>query len=177
MGNLIEVGSDDLLITHLGAQDDGPSGPDGNGFLAGGVDVGLWSADGSTLLASARVLSGDPLTGTYRYQELATPITLSANTQYLIGAAVGGGIEWFEDNQSTVIFQGSGVSLIENRVRSGGTLGAPTSNGGGTVGRWGPANALIAPPAAQGDIPEPATLAMLPLGAAGLGGYVRRRKK
>ncbi|WP_437931582.1 DNRLRE domain-containing protein [Sorangium sp. So ce291] len=142
-GMLFQVGSSALTIGALGAQDDSLSGPAADGFAGGGVQVGLWDATGTTLLASTTVLSADPLVGTYRYRALASPITLQPNTSYLIGALVGGAFEPFEDNAGAAKFSAHGVTIVGNRFASGGSLTAPTIDGTGTLGRWAPASALF----------------------------------
>lgn len=169
IGMLFQVGPSPITISHLGVQDDGSSGPNSDGFVGGSVNVGLWNADGTTLLGSVQVASSDLLLDTYRYHALTGYITLQANTQYLIGAAVGVGREWWEDNypSGTATFAGNGVSIIQNRVNVGGTLAAPLLDGTSTLGRWGPANATF--------IPEPSTLAMLLGGGIGLWLFVWRR--
>jgi len=183
VGSLIQVGASNQLITHLGAQDadaavdaQDPDGADGltgfaddDGFFRGFIDVGLWNATGTTLLGSVRVTSGDPVVGTYRYARMSTPVVLLAGTQYLLGATVGGGIEWFiDDGSAPVPFSTEvGFTLLQNRFANGGTLAAPTLDGGGTLGRWAPANAAA-------FIPEPATATMALLG---LGGLMMRRRR
>ncbi len=131
IGNLFTVGSENIWITHLGAQDDSAAGPTTDGFFAGNINVGLWNATGTTLLATASVPSTGSLFGSYRYAPVAgSPITLNAGTQYLIGAAVGGGLEWFEDSGAGAApFVGNGVTLDASRFNSGGTLTAPLSPG------------------------------------------------
>jgi hypothetical protein len=85
----------------------------------------------------------------------------------LIGAAVGGGIEWFLDGTTSPFSSNSGFTLVRNVFAPGGTLTAPLSDGGGNIGRWGPANALV--------VPEPATASLLVAGLVGLA-RVRRIK-
>ena len=184
IGTLFQVGPQNQLITHLGAQDadaaataNDPDGADGltgfaddDGFVRPFIDVGLWDATGTTLLAQARVLTTDPVVDSWRWHALTSAVVLQANTQYLIGATVGAGIEWFiDDVTAPVPFTANpGFSLIQNRFISSptGTLLAPTSNGTGVLGRWGAANAASL-------IPEPATATLLLL-TGGL--FIRRRR-
>ncbi len=60
------------------------------------IDVGLWNATGTTLLGSVRLISAGQVIDSWRWHQLASPQVLQADTQYLIGAPVGGGIEWFQ---------------------------------------------------------------------------------
>lgn len=167
VGSLVQMGSEDQIITHLGVQDadaavdaQDPDGADGltgfaddDGFFVGPINVGLWTADGSTLLASASVSSADPYIGSWRYTPIAAgPVTLQANTDYLIGAAVGGGIEWFIDGATTPFAADDAATLVGNRFASGGTLTAPTNDGGGSIGRWGPANMMEMPAPVPGAL-------------------------
>lgn len=175
IGNLIEVGSSPITINALGVQDLSSSGngqPASDGFF-NNVFVGLWTADGATLLSSVVIPAsgaGSTLIDSYRYvglsADLSTEITLAANTQYLIGAGVGSGVEWFTDsNTATVPFTGNGVTIVQNRFSF--TAGdAPTGDGGGSVGRWAAANATF--------IPEPSSATLL--GLAGMALLLRRRK-
>jgi hypothetical protein len=173
IGNLIEIGSTPITINALGAQDLSSSGngaPASDGFF-GDVTVGVWTADGSSLLGSVTIPAsgaGSTLIDTYRYMalspDLSTEITLAANTDYLIGATVGAGIEWFTDAAAGP-YTGDGVTILESRFSS--TLGAaPTSAGGLDPGRWAPANATF--------VPEPGT--SLLAGLAGMGLLLRRRR-
>lgn len=73
--------TDPVSITHLGFYDSGSDG------LNQSHEVGIWTADGSTLLASAIVPSGTAgtLDSGFRFVAIA-PIVLAANTEYLAGA-------------------------------------------------------------------------------------------
>lgn len=189
IGTLFQVNTTQF-ITHLGAQDvdaasnaDDPDGADGltgfaddDGFFrdsragGAGISVGLWDATGSTLLGSVVVTSNDVNIGSWRYAPLAAPITLVAGTSYLIGANVGGGIEWFLDNGfGTAPFSaGPGITILQNRFNTASTLAAPLSDGGATLGRWAAANAIAI-------VPEPATASLALLGTLGL--VLRRRRQ
>jgi hypothetical protein len=162
VGNLFTVGAQNLQVTALGVQDYGSdNAPSTDGFLASPRGVGIWDATGTSLLASTTVASTDPLTGTYRYATI-TPIELSAGLQYLIGASVGAGLEYFGDSFAAASYTGSPglITLNASRFAFGGTLVAPTNSGGFDAGRWGPANFLAVP------VPEPSSLALFLLGSA-----------
>jgi len=75
------VGSTSLSVTALGMWDQ-----NGNG-LTNSHTIGLWDISGN-LLAQAIVSSGtiNPLTGSFRYVTLATPVTLLAGSTYVLGA-------------------------------------------------------------------------------------------
>lgn len=161
IGNLFTVGAQSLTVTDLGAQDFGPTGANTDGFFAPPISVGIWNAAGTSLLASTTVASADPLTGSYRYDAI-TPIVLIAGTQYLIGARVGGGIEWFGDAGAATPYTGNGIITLDaSRVVAGG-FAAPTGAGGLSAGRWAPANFLAT------SVPEPFTFSMLLFGCIGL---------
>jgi hypothetical protein len=137
--------------------------------------VGLWSADGSTLLATAQVTNSNPAqAGGYRYTSI-TPITLTAGTDYLIGAYVGGGNAFFGDGGASAPYSGDAVTIVNDVFNSNGGTGlqAPLSDGGNAIGRWGPASFLATTPA-----PEPSSVvALVGLGAMGLFLFARRRRK
>ena len=165
VGTMIAIGSVPLTINALGVQDGGL-------FLGTATEVGLWTADGSTLLASATVSTSDPeLAGNYRYQSIA-PITLAASTDYLIGALVGDGHAEFGDNDTTATYTAnSDVTIVNNNfASSGSSLAAPTSNGTDALGRWAPANATFLQP-----VPEPSVLVLSALG--GLAAVLNRRQR
>jgi hypothetical protein len=159
VGNLFSVGGVAHWVTALGVQDVGLSG-----FVANSLLVGIWDSTGTTLLASASVLTTDTLLGSYRYHSLAAPILLTANTQYLIGAQVGAGLEFFLDDPSAPVpFSATaGFTLLQNRFRSGSTFLAPLNDGTLAVGRWAPANADATP------VPEPSGLILTACGLVAL---------
>lgn len=135
------------------------------GFIDNNLDgniiahqVGLWNSMG-TLLGSVTIPSGTsaPLIGEFRYESLATPITLASGSTYILGAYV--------QNGDGDIWQDGGVSF---------TLGLPVSNVGAAFtdtsfaypGGQFPNNGLpyLGPNMIQ--VPEPTTLAALVLGFA-----------
>jgi hypothetical protein len=166
VGSVIAIGSTPLTINALGVQDGGL-------FLGTATEVGLWTADGLTLLASTTVSTSDPeLAGNYRYQSIPT-LTLAANTDYLIGALVGSGYTEFGDNDTTAPYSAnSDVTIVDNSyASSGSSLAAPTSNGTDALGRWAPANATFLQ-----VVPEPSVLAMSALGGLAIMRKCRRQK-
>ena len=144
IGNEILVGSQNLIVSELGVQDINGSGITGAGIFAPPISVGIWNATGTTLLATAQVTNSDPAeAGGYRYASI-TPITLTAGTNYLIGAYVGNDIEWFGDGDSQTPnitpYSGNLVTLVSANYNFNGDAGlqAPTSSGGdaGATERW-----------------------------------------
>ncbi|MBI1370774.1 MAG: hypothetical protein GC162_19230 [Planctomycetes bacterium] len=153
IGNKIQIGASAITINALGVQDTGA-----NGIIAN-TKVGLWTT-GGTLLASVTVPSGagSTLIDDYRYVLLGFSITLTANTQYIIGAesATNGTKENAGDGFSVGGYYsgGTGVTLVDSRFIAG-SLAMPTTTATPTA-RWGPGNATLI-------IPAPAAL---PAGAA-----------
>ena len=143
IGNLIEVGSEDVTITHLGVHD-----PDGRNISTQNRQVGLWNKAGDTLIASVTVTASDLIRkDNYRYHELTSPVTLSADTRYLIGGEATDGF-WDADigggaSTGTNPFMGNRLTIIESRFFSGG-FAAPMVSGGLNA-RWAGGNAIIAP--------------------------------
>lgn len=178
IGSIFKVNASGLQITHLGVMDADNPGDAGNngfadpdGFAASPISVGLWSWDGvtATLLASATVGSADTYADGYRYVELSGgPVSLTLNQQYILGARVGGGIEWFLDGQqqgSAQFSAASGDFTLLMSTYSGGGFAAPTTDGTGVLGRWGAANAIV--------VPEPSAVL---LGGLGMLALLRRRR-
>lgn len=76
------VGSEPLLVTELGIWDQGQDG------LSNQHIVGLWDTSGD-LLASLTIPAGtsSTLDGQFRYESLASPVFLTANSDFIIGAS------------------------------------------------------------------------------------------
>lgn len=106
------------------------------------VTVGLRNASGTTLLATATVDNSDPAqAGGYRYASIS-PITLTAGSDYLIGAYVGGGIQWFGNGGSSPEYAGNLVTIQNDAYIAASGLNAPLSDGGLSIEKWAPANFL-----------------------------------
>src|SRR4029077_4877403 len=90
VGAIIQVGATPAKVTHLGYYCI-------NGTLNFPHHVDIFSADGSSILAEVFVSgSGDVLYNQYAYVALTNPITLAANTSYILAAEVfsGSGDPW-----------------------------------------------------------------------------------
>ncbi|MGO8837391.1 MAG: DUF4082 domain-containing protein [Limisphaerales bacterium] len=162
-GDSFTVGSQSLTINALGVWG-------GYGF-AGTHEVGLWTSTG-TLLDSLSVSASTAniVTNGFYYIYIA-PITLSANTTYVMGAYYGSGNtdDIYSDGVHPASDFYSQVTFGDEYNLSGSSLEFPTVNQGSS------ANYIGANAAYFGAVPEPSTLAV-----AGLGGLslllFRRRK-
>jgi hypothetical protein len=157
VGIVIEVGDDPIIINALGVQDTLNAAVSDDGFLSDAIEVGLWTADGRTLLASASVTSEDILIDSYRYTKIPK-LTLETHARYLLAVAVGVGLEGWLDGQeyaSSTPFSGSnGITIVENRYAWGGRLRVPMLDGERRIGRWSPGNATYLT-AERADNPNP----------------------
>jgi hypothetical protein len=165
------TGANPVVIHSLGFFDAGDDG------LATAHNVGIWTADGSTLLASAVVPAGTTATldSGFRFVAIA-PVVLPANTEFLAGAlnvpGADGIIRFASATTDPSIILGS----TRFNLFSDPTFSPPVfSQGTGfDDGYFGPNFNGNAQPA---DVPEPATLALFGLMAVGGAGYTRRRMK
>lgn len=160
--------ANDVFVTHLGYWDATTTDN-----LAHSHQIGIWDA-GGTLVANETVAVDDPIigpnpaTGGFRYRALASPVFLAAGT-YNVGAEImlDGVIDNYLSSATTVTML-SGVTFLGARrnVTTGG-FSNPTEAPSSANGRFGP-NFIVTP------VPEPATMAVLGLGALAL---MRRRFK
>ena len=143
IGYEFTVGSSPITLNALGVEDDASAA------LMSQHAVDVWSSTG-TLLYSATVASGTSglLSNGFRYAMLNSPITLSANTSYYIGAGFASGGDTFYDGSSTALFTpGPGITFTNTQgtyyAGASGPLtpNCPTTGGGGAAGRWAGANA------------------------------------
>jgi hypothetical protein len=82
VGGIFEIGATPAKVTHLGYYL-------ANAALNYSHHVDIFSADGSTILAEVLVGgTGDVVYNGYAYVALASPVTLAANTSYILGAEV-----------------------------------------------------------------------------------------
>src|SRR5450432_376708 len=88
VGYEFQVGSQSLTVTSLGMWDG-----DATDGLAASHEVGIWTTTG-TLLGSVTVPAGTGSSkiGDYRYVDLGVSVTLTAATNYIIGAQLDGDI-------------------------------------------------------------------------------------
>ncbi len=163
-----------LSLTALGFWDQGSDG------LARAFQVGLWDTSSQTLLASAFIDSLDALDtsvtvqgGQWRYENLASAVTLTAGKTYTLGFQ--SGIAPISATDSlfinyTSLTSDPGVAVINGaRFLNTSSFGFPA--GSGAAGPLFRANVN----AKFSDVPEPATLALI--GAAVVAGAATRRRK
>lgn len=141
------VGGSEITIDSIGVEDILNSSGIGTKSYGDGTftatQVGIWNS-GGMLLGSATVKSakGSPIIDGFRYERLASPITLQVGQTYTIGAQKGDGVDYFFDNNTTANYSsGAGISLATPRFNLGAGFAKPTDSGGTTNGRWSGGNA------------------------------------
>lgn len=168
IGTPFTVGSSGKTITSLGYFD-----KDGDG-LASAHMVGIYTL-GQTLLGSVEVPAGTsaPYHNNSRWAALGSPITLSANTTYMLAARMPGdsaitGSQFQATIGSGYSLGGAGLSGYSYNFSAG--FNYPNSSAGGSY--------LYGPNFEAGaEAPEPGQLAMMSVVILGAGGAAWRRWK
>jgi hypothetical protein len=119
----------------------------GSNGLAGSYEVGLWNASGS-LLDSVIVTGSSTLVNGYRYTPLSSAITLTAGSDYVIGATTSGGDAYVW--QVDTFLTDSRITYVDSRFDPDSLIGLNFPSTVGTNREFFLVNAEITP------VPEPA---------------------
>ena len=152
----------DFTVEDLGLWDATPSGPLGESH-----EVGLWTGDGSTLLASVTIQTNSPLVDSFRYEAISA-VNLFAGNTYRVGAlftSVTDDWAYQVGNTSPFITTAPELTFLSPGFISGGTLQAPGDGG----------NAHFGPNFRFSAVPEPSTFVLAGLGLLTLGLVTRCR--
>ena len=152
----------DVFVTDLGVWDD-----DGDQTLASSHQVGIWEVSSTNLLVDATVDGNSTFDSEFLYESVSSTM-LTAGTEYIIGATYWSGNGDSYTSNGTYGLSGD-INIINGVFPDAGGLGfiMPGSDSAGNSGRVGP-NFKYEP------VPEPATMAVLGLGALAA---LRRKKK
>ena len=115
-GYRFQTGSSGLTVKWLGVYDapNGGAGTIGDGLLAS-HRVSIWRESDRVLMAQTTVLTSDALAGSFRKHDI-TPVTLAANTGYVIAADYGGNGDRIMENAVPAEWGlYSGISNLEGR--------------------------------------------------------------
>ncbi len=123
VGVQFTVKSVPLLVTSIGLWDGpNPSGTEGDGLQVG-ADVGIWDNSGS-LLASVSISAGsmgsfvDGSSASSVFAPLITPVTLSADSTYIIGAFYTSGGNAFTNNPSATALFSTSVNVTAGKFNN-----------------------------------------------------------
>jgi hypothetical protein len=156
-----------ITVTSLGWWDS-----TGSGGLSSSHQVAIWDTSGDELL-SATVASGttDPLLDGFRFDSnLTGTATLAAGTYVIGGLSTSSDLVAY-DVPSADVTLAPGVTYVQDRYNSGGSLAYPGSTQGLNDGVFGPSFTFVS------DVPEPSAWALLGVGGVMLGVTLRQRRR
>lgn len=162
-GTNFTVGDENISVTKLAYTDYAGDG------LGGSHQVGLWDTSG-TLLASVTIGSSDTdLYNLFSWKILDTPVTLLANTQYVLGADTSTGTgDQFNYGHVNAGNWGAEIAGYNHRSQSGAGAGFVYPAGDAVPGEaWVNSNMEY--------VPEPATMALLGFGSLGM--LIKRKRR
>ena len=119
------TGDSDLIVSWLGFYD----APNGEGTVGDGLlashQVSIWKVSGASAVATTLIEPSNSLIGNFRGHDIG-PVTLLANTSYIIGANYGGEGDRMREGDDLTGWGINGITLVGGRY--GGTDGAmPTA--------------------------------------------------
>lgn len=151
-GTIFTVGTDDIVITSLGAYDFGA-----NGFTSNSIQVGIFDELSGSLLSSANVLSSGTLIGTYRYASISNLLLTSGSKFRLVAVS---SLDSYDLNFSDDVFN-SAFKVTGYGYCSSTTLRACNSN---TEGDYSMGNFLFnVAGQTVPTVPAPATIGLFGL--------------
>ena len=175
VGVQFTVGSVPLLITSLGLWDGPNSGSSEGDGLEVAADVGLWNVSGSPL-ASVSIAQNsmgsfvDGSSASCVFASLTTPVTLNANSTYIIGAYYTSSGNAFTNNPEATALFSTSVNVTDGKYFSGGSsLTFPTSSD--------PANLFGSATMRFSEVPVPGAVWFFGTGLIGLLGLRRKFRK